>query len=153
MNASTLIAVSLVRPKAVCDLANLFMSATSAALIPVVIGITATVLDSIDQIPQVIKTVRHQSFDGLSILPYTVHTVSCTMWIIFGILIESYVLCLSSSLSLVYSCTILGAYANSAYKARCQLKVTSSTSNLQPPPDRDSISSNASSCDTALQQV
>jgi MtN3 and saliva related transmembrane protein len=72
-----------------------------------IIGLTAAVLSAVTFLPQVIKTWRSRSAADISLLMFSIATVSVVLWLTYGILIGDVPVILANSITLLLSLIML----------------------------------------------
>jgi len=80
-----------------------------------IVGIVAGALSCTTFLPQVLKTYRSKSTNGVSLLMFIIAAVSTALWLIYGILIESFALIFTNAFILILSIIML--YFKYRYKA------------------------------------
>ena len=71
------------------------------------IGLMAATLTTLSFLPQVIKTIKTKDTKGISFLMYLSFTLGVLFWIIFGFLIDSYVIVGGNIVTFILAVTIL----------------------------------------------
>ena len=72
-----------------------------------IIGITAEVLSCTTFLPQVIKTYKSKSTEDVSLLMFIIAALGSALWLIYGILIESFALTFTNIIVLIFSLMML----------------------------------------------
>jgi MtN3 and saliva related transmembrane protein len=72
-----------------------------------IIGFLATITSTISLIPQVVKTFKTKSTEDLSMLMLWNFLGSSILWLIYGILINSWAIVSSNFILTVFSCWLL----------------------------------------------
>ncbi|NOU16303.1 MAG: SemiSWEET transporter [Bacteroidales bacterium] len=72
-----------------------------------IIGIVAGVLSCTTFLPQVIKTYRSKSTDDVSLLMFIIAALGSALWLLYGILIQSFALTFTNVIVLVFSLIML----------------------------------------------
>lgn len=72
-----------------------------------IIGITAGVLSCTTFLPQVIKTYKSKSTEDVSLLMFIIAALGSALWLIYGILIESFALTFTNIIVLIFSLIML----------------------------------------------
>jgi MtN3 and saliva related transmembrane protein len=72
-----------------------------------IIGITAGVLSYTTFLPQVIKTFKSKSTEDVSLLMFIIAALGSALWLIYGILIESFALTFTNIIVLIFSLMML----------------------------------------------
>ena len=58
-------------------------------------------------LPQVIKSIRTRDMSGLSWLTYTFSCIGCSLWVLYGIYLDSFQMVLFNNLTLLLNAIIL----------------------------------------------
>ena len=87
-----------------------------------IIGAIAGTLTTGSCLPQIIKIIRTDSTGDLSLLTYSMITLGCTLWIIYGILLQSTPLIACNLISLVLTSVILFKIIRGRYNGRKRRK-------------------------------
>ncbi|MEQ1790432.1 MAG: SemiSWEET transporter [Rickettsiales bacterium] len=74
---------------------------------PEIIGIIAAIFTTAAYIPQFIKVFREKNTKSLSLGMYIMITCGISMWLLYGIMIESFSLILANTITLILSSGIL----------------------------------------------
>jgi MtN3 and saliva related transmembrane protein len=74
---------------------------------PEIIGIIAAIFTTAAYIPQFIKVFREKNTKSLSLGMYIMITCGISMWLLYGIMIESFSLILANTITLILSAGIL----------------------------------------------
>lgn len=72
-----------------------------------IIGITAGVLSCTTFLPQVIKTYKSKSTEDVSLLMFIIAALGSALWLIYGILINSFALTFTNIIVLIFSLIML----------------------------------------------
>ncbi|NVO11377.1 MAG: SemiSWEET transporter [Bacteroidales bacterium] len=72
-----------------------------------IIGIVAGVLSCTTFLPQVIKTYRSKSTDDVSLMMFIIAALGSALWLIYGILIQSFALTFTNIIVLIFSLVML----------------------------------------------
>lgn len=72
-----------------------------------IIGIVAGVLSCTTFLPQVIKTYRSKSTDDVSLMMFIIASLGSALWLIYGILIQSFALTFTNVIVLIFSLIML----------------------------------------------
>jgi MtN3 and saliva related transmembrane protein len=72
-----------------------------------IIGLTAAVLSSLTFLPQVIKTWKSKSAADISLVMFSVATISVILWLTYGILIGDLPIIIANTVTLAFSATML----------------------------------------------
>lgn len=72
-----------------------------------IIGLLAGTCTIISFLPQVIKTAKTKKTKDISLAMYAVLAVGLFMWVIYGVLLNSYPIILANSVSFILAVTIL----------------------------------------------
>lgn len=72
-----------------------------------ILGYTAGAITSLTFLPQVIKTLQEKSVAGISLLMFVIAAVNQTMWIVYGALLNNWVIILTNSVILSMSLTMI----------------------------------------------
>ena len=70
-------------------------------------GYVAAVLTTLAFVPQAIKTIRSRDTHSISLGMYVVFTIGLAFWLVYGIVLHSWPMILSNTLTLGLSSTIL----------------------------------------------
>ncbi|RZM18238.1 MAG: hypothetical protein EOO88_41270 [Pedobacter sp.] len=81
-----------------------------------VLGYAAGFVTSLTFLPQVLKTAREKSVEGISLMMFLVAAINEVMWIVYGALLDNWVIILTNSVVLAMSLTMI--YFKFAYKNR-----------------------------------
>ena len=73
-----------------------------------IIGFVAGILVAISVLPQVVKSRKTRSTKDVSLSRSTINLVGQILWIIYGVLIESYSLVVMSSITLIFHIIMIG---------------------------------------------
>ena len=68
-----------------------------------ILGYSAGAITSLTFLPQVIKTWKEKSAKDISLLMFVIAAVNETMWIVYGILLDNWVIILTNATVLVMS--------------------------------------------------
>lgn len=74
---------------------------------PEIIGVIAAIFTTAAYIPQTIKVFREKNTTSLSLGMYLMITTGIAMWLIYGIMIDSFSIILANAVTLVLSLSIL----------------------------------------------
>lgn len=72
-----------------------------------ILGMTAGTISAITFLPQVIKTYRSRSAKDISVLMFTLATVSVILWLVYGIMINNGPVIYTNSCVLILSVIML----------------------------------------------
>jgi len=72
-----------------------------------IVGIVAGALSCTTFMPQVIKTYRSKSTKDVSLLMFIIAAISTALWLIYGILIDSFALTFTNAIVLLLSVIML----------------------------------------------
>lgn len=72
-----------------------------------IIGITAGVLSCTTFLPQIIKTYKSKSTEDVSLLMFIIAALGSALWLIYGILIQSFALTFTNVIVLKFSLIML----------------------------------------------
>jgi MtN3 and saliva related transmembrane protein len=72
-----------------------------------IMGYIAGILTTIAFVPQVIKTYQSRSTQNISLSMYVIYCTSVVLWLIYGILINSFPLIITEMITLILSGAIL----------------------------------------------
>lgn len=72
-----------------------------------VLGYVAGAITALTFLPQVIKTWREKSAKDISLLMFVIAAVNEIMWIVYGAMLENWVIILTNSVVLVMSLTMI----------------------------------------------
>jgi len=72
-----------------------------------IIGITAGVLSCTTFLPQVIKTWKSKSTKDVSLLMFIIAAISTSLWLVYGILIDSFSIIFTNVIVLILSLIML----------------------------------------------
>ncbi|WP_253308534.1 MULTISPECIES: SemiSWEET transporter [unclassified Rickettsia] len=72
-----------------------------------IMGYIAGILTTIAFVPQVIKTYQSRSTQNISLSMYVIYCTSVVLWLIYGILINSFPLIITETITLILSGAIL----------------------------------------------
>ncbi len=72
-----------------------------------IIGIIAGVLSCTTFLPQVIKTYKSKSTEDVSLLMFLIAALGSALWLIYGILIQSFALTFTNVIVLIFSLIML----------------------------------------------
>lgn len=72
-----------------------------------VLGYVAGAITALTFLPQVIKTWREKSAKDISLLMFLIAATNEVMWIVYGALLENWVIILTNSVVLVMSLTMI----------------------------------------------
>ena len=84
--------------------------------IPNVLGTIAVSISLCSQAPQVYKTIKSRDFTGVSIPTYILIFIASVLWIIYGALLHSIVLVVSSGVQIIFSSIMLVTYCIEKHK-------------------------------------
>ena len=73
-----------------------------------VIGSVAAVLTTASFIPQAWHSFKTRDVSGISLSMYSVFTLGVALWLLYGVLLQSWPLMIANSITLVLAATILG---------------------------------------------
>lgn len=73
-----------------------------------VIGSVAAVLTTASFIPQAWHSFKTRDVSGISLVMYSVFTLGVTLWLLYGVLLQSWPLMIANSITLVLAAAILG---------------------------------------------
>ena len=73
-----------------------------------VIGSVAAVLTTASFIPQAWHSFKTRDVSGISLVMYSVFTLGVTLWLLYGVLLQSWPLMIANSITLVLAAVILG---------------------------------------------
>jgi MtN3 and saliva related transmembrane protein len=79
-----------------------------------ILGYTAGAITSLTFLPQVIKTWKERSARDISLLMFVIAAVNETMWIVYGVLLDNWVIILTNAAVLVMSLIMI--YFKLSYK-------------------------------------
>ena len=66
-----------------------------------IVGTIGAILTTSSFVPQVYKTFKTKSIDGISLSMYTVFLLGVIFWLIYGILIHSFSIILANTLTII----------------------------------------------------
>jgi MtN3 and saliva related transmembrane protein len=66
-----------------------------------VVGVTAAVFSTINQLPQAVKTIRTKDTYSLSLWMYTLVWIATSLWLLYGLLLKDTPLILSNSVAII----------------------------------------------------
>ena len=72
-----------------------------------ILGLAAGCITSITFLPQVIKTWKTKSAEGVSLMMFTLATISVIMWLVYGILVDKLSIIFTNSMVLLLSLIML----------------------------------------------
>jgi MtN3 and saliva related transmembrane protein len=72
-----------------------------------VIGSLAAMLTTLSFVPQVMKILSERRTDGISLAMYSLFTTGVAMWLVYGIMIESWPILLANAVTLSLAATVL----------------------------------------------
>ena len=72
------------------------------------IGSVAAVLTTASFIPQAWHSFKTRDVSGISLVMYSVFTLGVTLWLLYGVLLQSWPLMIANSITLVLAAAILG---------------------------------------------
>ena len=72
------------------------------------IGSVAAVLTTASFIPQAWHSFKTRDVSGISLGMYSVFTLGVTLWLLYGVLLQSWPLMIANSITLVLAAAILG---------------------------------------------
>ena len=73
-----------------------------------VIGSVAAVLTTASFVPQAWHSFKTRDVSGISLSMYSVFTLGVTLWLMYGVLLQSWPLMIANSITLVLAAAILG---------------------------------------------
>ena len=73
-----------------------------------VIGSVAAVLTTASFIPQAWHSFKTRDVSGISLSMYSVFTLGVALWLLYGVLLQSWPLMIANSITLVLAAAILG---------------------------------------------
>ena len=73
-----------------------------------VIGSVAAVLTTASFIPQAWHSFKTRDVSGISLVMYSVFTLGVALWLLYGVLLQSWPLMIANSITLVLAAAILG---------------------------------------------
>jgi len=79
-----------------------------------ILGYTAGAITSMTFLPQVIKTWREKSAKDISLMMFVIAAVNETMWIVYGALLDNWVIILTNTVVLAMSLIMI--YFKLSYK-------------------------------------
>lgn len=71
------------------------------------VGYVGAFLTTLSFVPQAVKTIRSKETHGISLMMYAVFTVGIMFWLAYGIVLGSWPMIISNSITLSLSATIL----------------------------------------------
>ena len=72
------------------------------------IGATAAVLTTASFVPQAWHSFKTRDVSGISLSMYSVFTLGVALWLLYGVLLQSWPLMIANSITLVLATAILG---------------------------------------------
>jgi MtN3 and saliva related transmembrane protein len=75
-------------------------------------GITASVMTTVNSLPQIIKIIRTKSVDDISIVSIIILVVGLGLWTLYGILISNVPIIISSGAQFILEIVIFGLVLN-----------------------------------------
>lgn len=78
------------------------------------IGLTAGVIGIVAWVPQIIEVWVHKQHEGLSLTSFGVVSFALSLWLVYGILVESIAMIVANIMTLV----VIGAIIVGAWRAR-----------------------------------
>ena len=72
------------------------------------IGSVAAVLTTASFIPQVWHSFKTRDVSGISLVMYSVFTLGVALWLLYGVLLQSWPLMIANSITLILAASILG---------------------------------------------
>jgi len=72
-----------------------------------IIGIIAGVLSCTTFLPQIIKTYKSKSTEDVSLLMFIIAALGSALWLIYGVLIQSFALTFTNVIVLIFSLIML----------------------------------------------
>jgi len=72
-----------------------------------ILGYAAGAITSLTFLPQVIKTWKERSAKDVSLLMFIIAAINEVMWIIYGVLLDNWVIILTNSIVLAMSLTMI----------------------------------------------
>lgn len=72
------------------------------------IGSVAAVLTTASFIPQAWHSFKTRDVSGISLVMYSVFTLGVALWLLYGVLLQSWPLMIANSITLVLAAAILG---------------------------------------------
>lgn len=73
----------------------------------IILGYIATFLINIAYVPQVVKTIKTKNVEGLSLMMFTILILAGILWIIYGVLLNSFPLIICNGVNVIQSCILL----------------------------------------------
>ena len=73
-----------------------------------VVGSVAAVLTTASFVPQAWHSFKTRDVSGISLGMYSVFTVGVALWLLYGVLLQSWPLMIANSITLALAATILG---------------------------------------------
>jgi MtN3 and saliva related transmembrane protein len=72
------------------------------------IGFLAALLTTSAFVPQAVMTIRSRNTSGISLAMYVIFTAGVAMWLVYGILLDSWPMIVANTITLLLAATILG---------------------------------------------
>ena len=72
------------------------------------IGSVAAVLTTVSFVPQAWHSFKTRDVSGISLVMYSVFTLGVALWLLYGVLLQSWPLMIANSITLVLAAAILG---------------------------------------------
>jgi MtN3 and saliva related transmembrane protein len=74
---------------------------------PEILGYVAAFLTTVAFFPQTIKTIRTRDTKSISLAMYVMFTAGIALWLVYGLLVESWPLIFANSITFLLALTIL----------------------------------------------
>ena len=71
------------------------------------IGTIAAILTTVSFVPQALKVIRTRNTTGISLWMYVLFTVGVGLWLVYGIIINSFPVCLANGITFMLASAIL----------------------------------------------
>ena len=81
-----------------------------------IIGLTAGTGTTVSFLPQVIKVFKYKKTEDLSPIMFCIHTTGVTLWIVYGVLVNNYIIILFNAITLILCIAILAFMVNQKFK-------------------------------------
>ncbi|MGQ1947745.1 SemiSWEET family sugar transporter [Geofilum sp. OHC36d9] len=70
-------------------------------------GIMAAVMTTTAMFPQAYKIIKYRNVTSISLLMYVINTLGIVFWLIYGILLDNWILIITNIIGFVPACTIV----------------------------------------------
>lgn len=71
------------------------------------LGSAAAILTTVSFVPQTLKSIRTGDLSGVSLLMYSLFSVGVALWVVYGVMLESWPLAIANAVTLCMALIIL----------------------------------------------